>query len=85
VIHRTLNKSHAFVGDRQSATGQQWQMVRRDPSPEQPHIDLASRRASRRHRYEKKFELDRKPEDRRKGRDKAENYGSSITFAAIDH
>jgi hypothetical protein len=87
VIHRTLSKSYAFVGDRQSATGQQWQMVRRDPSPEQPHIDLPSRRASYRHRYEKKSELDSEPEDRRKNRDEAENYSSSIaiTFATIDH
>jgi hypothetical protein len=85
VIHRTLNESHAFVGDRQSTTGQQWQMVRRDPSPEQSYIHLASRRASYSHRYEKKFELDSEPEDRRKGRDKAESYGPTIAFAVFDY
>jgi hypothetical protein len=60
-------------------------MVRREPPEELSHIDLASRRASHRHRYEKKFELDSEPEDRRKGRDKEQRYGSSIAFAVIDH
>lgn len=85
VIHRTINKRHAFVGDRQSATGQQWQMVRRDPSEEPSDIDLASPRASHCHSYEEKSKFDSEPEDRRKARDKAESYGSSITSAVIDH